>query len=49
MDDLAEPEKIAAFTQQRGVNYQILLGNSSIAEAYVGLRFLPQSFLIGGR
>jgi len=48
MDDLAEREKIAAFTQQRGVNYQILLGNSRIAEAYGGLRFLPQSFLIDG-
>ena len=46
LDEPGDTEAIAAFTQQRGVKYQILLASSTIAEEYGGVRFLPQSFFV---
>jgi len=46
LDDVADRQEVGAFTRQRGVKYQILLGNSRTADEYGGVRFLPQSFLI---
>ena len=46
MDDPSAVEEISAFAQQRGVKYQLLLGNSATADAYGGVRFMPQSFFI---
>jgi cytochrome c biogenesis protein CcmG/thiol:disulfide interchange protein DsbE len=46
MDDSGAPQEIAAFARQRDVKYQVVLGNSSIANEYGGVRFMPQSFFI---
>ena len=45
MDD-ASPKDIAAFAQDMGVNYTILIGKESVGEAYGGVQFLPESFYI---
>jgi peroxiredoxin len=46
MDDSGAVQKVAAFAKEKGVKYQVLLGNSSTADAYGGVRFMPQSFFI---
>lgn len=38
---------VLKFTAERGVTYPILIGNSDVADAYGGVRFLPQTFFIG--
>jgi glutathione peroxidase-family protein len=37
---------VAAFVKDKGVKYHVLLGNSSVANSYGGVRFMPQSFFI---
>jgi peroxiredoxin len=39
-------DTIAGFARERGVAYPILLGNSSVADNYGGVRFMPQTFVI---
>jgi len=46
MDDLGETQEVARFAKERGVKYQVLLGDSATADAYGGVRFMPQSFFI---
>jgi peroxiredoxin len=46
VDDDAR-EKVAAFIRARNINYTIVLKDEAVADAYGGLRFLPQSFFIG--
>jgi peroxiredoxin len=45
MDD--ERKAVAAFAAERHVNYPILFGNATVAKAYGGIRFLPQTIFIG--
>jgi peroxiredoxin len=40
-------DKVAAFVHARNVNYTIVLKDEGVADAYGGLRFLPQTFFIG--
>ena len=40
-------DRIAAFARERGVVYPVLLGNNRVADAYGGVRFMPQTFFIG--
>ncbi len=46
MDDSGE-KTIASFTQRLGVNYPVLLGKESVAQAYGEVQFLPDTFYIG--
>jgi peroxiredoxin len=46
MDDSGE-KAIASFAQRLGVNYPVLLGKESIAQAYGDVQFLPDTFYIG--
>jgi len=46
MHDPGATQDIVAFAKERGVKYRVLLGDSSTADAYGGVRFMPQSFLI---
>ena len=46
LDDSGWTREVAAFVTQRGVQYQILLGDSATANEYGGVRFMPQSFFI---
>ena len=46
MDDPGITQDIIAFAKDRGVKYRVLLGGSSTADAYGGVRFMPQSFFI---
>lgn len=39
-------EEVAAFARERGVQYQVLLGTSAMADEYGGVRFMPQSFFM---
>ena len=41
------PEEITKFAQKHGMTYRIVLGDSGTANAYGGVRFMPQSFFIG--
>src|SRR5215470_3764840 len=41
------PAEITKFAQEHGMTYQIVLGDSGTANAYGGVRFMPQSFFIG--
>jgi peroxiredoxin len=45
MDDV-DQKQVIAFTKEMNVNYTILLGSNSVGNAYGGVRFLPQTFLI---
>jgi thiol-disulfide isomerase/thioredoxin len=45
MDD-ASTEDIAKFAKEMGVNYPILLGKDSVAEAYGGVTVLPTTFFL---
>ena len=38
---------IASFTERLGVNYPVLLGKESVAQAYGDVQFLPDTFYIG--
>lgn len=40
-------EEVAAFARERGVQYRIVMGNSTTADEYGGVRFMPQSLFIG--
>jgi peroxiredoxin len=46
LDDPGARAEVAKFTMERSVRYPVLLGNASVADAYGGVRFLPQSFFI---
>ncbi len=46
MDD-TDQKTIASFAQRLGVNYPVLLGKESIAQAYGDVQFLPDTFYIG--
>jgi peroxiredoxin len=46
MDDSGE-KTIASFTKRLGVNYPVLLGKESVAQAYGDVQFLPDTFYIG--
>ena len=45
LDDGSQ-DQVDAFVKEMKVNYAILRGNHSVADAYGGVRFLPQTFLI---
>lgn len=44
LDDPGEEQAVTKFIAERGVHYPILIGNSSVADLYGGVRFMPQSF-----
>jgi peroxiredoxin len=46
LDDAGTDKDVAAFAKDKGVKYDVLFGNSSVADAYGGVRFMPQSFFI---
>lgn len=46
MDD-AQQQEIAAFAQNMGVNYPILLGTNEVSDTYGGVEALPTTFYIG--
>ena len=46
LDDSGSQAKVARFAQERGVQYPVLSGNAEVADAYGGVRFLPQTFFI---
>ena len=46
LDDLGGEQAVNKFIAERGVRYPILIGNSSVADLYGGVRFMPQSFFI---
>jgi len=45
MDD-NDRAKVEAFTREMRVGYPIVLKDSTVGDAYSGVRFLPQSFLL---
>lgn len=45
MDD-SEPQKIAEFASEMGVNYPVLLGTDAISEQYGNVEYLPTTFYI---
>lgn len=45
MDD-SEPQKIAQFASEMGVNYPVLLGTNKVSEAYGDVEYLPTTFYI---
>ena len=46
MDDGQRP-KVAEFVRRKRVNYTVLLGGEAVASRYGGVRFLPQTFIVG--
>jgi cytochrome c biogenesis protein CcmG/thiol:disulfide interchange protein DsbE len=46
MDD-GRREAVATFAKEYHVEYPIVIGTPAVADAYGGVRFLPQTFLIG--
>jgi len=46
MDDPGAQQDVAKFIAEQGVLYTILIGDSSVAGIYGGVRFMPQSFFI---
>ena len=46
MDDSGAAQTVAAFVREEGVKYPIVLGTSATADAYGGVRFMPQTFFI---
>lgn len=44
--DEGERQTVASFVNNKGIRYRVLVGNSSIADAYGGVRFMPQSYFI---
>jgi len=45
MDD-SDPQKIAQFASEMGVNYQVLLGTDKVSEQYGNVDYLPTTFYI---
>jgi peroxiredoxin len=45
MDD-SDPQKIAQFASEMGVNYPVLLGTDQVSEAYGNVEYLPTTFYI---
>jgi len=45
MDD-SDPQKIAQFASEMGVNYPVLLGTNNVSEAYGDVDYLPTTFYI---
>ncbi len=45
MDD-SDPQKIAQFASEMGVNYPVLLGTDKVSEAYGDVEYLPTTFYI---
>jgi cytochrome c biogenesis protein CcmG/thiol:disulfide interchange protein DsbE len=45
MDD-TDPQKIAQFTSEMGVNYPVLLGTNNVSEEYGDVEYLPTTFYI---
>ena len=45
MDD-SDPQKIAQFASEMGVNYPVLLGTNKVSEAYGDVEYLPTTFYI---
>ena len=43
---LDEPDKVAAFAKQNGMNYPVLLGTESISAKYGGIDGIPTTFVI---
>jgi peroxiredoxin len=46
MNDAGAVKEVGSFAVERGVKYELLLGNSATAAAYGGVRFMPQTFFI---
>lgn len=46
MDDAGQETEIARFVRTFGVTYPVLLHGQSIAAAYGGVRYLPQTFFV---
>ena len=46
MDDDATPASIGSFAQRQQINYTVLLGRESVADAYGGIDALPTTFYI---
>ena len=46
MDD-ADRKAIDSFAQKMGVNYPVLMGKESVADAYGNVQFLPDTYYIG--
>jgi peroxiredoxin len=46
LDDPDAEQDVAKFIAQVGVHYTIVIGDSSVADTYGGVRFMPQSFFI---
>ena len=45
MDD-SDPQKIAQFASEMGVNYPVLLGTNNVSDAYGDVEYLPTTFYI---
>lgn len=45
MDD-SDPQKIAQFASEMGVNYPVLLGTNNVSEQYGDVEYLPTTFYI---
>src|SRR5579859_1473272 len=46
LDDAGGEHQVATFARDKGVKYPVLLGDSTVANAYGGVRFMPQNFFI---
>jgi peroxiredoxin len=46
LDDAGSEQAVTKFTKDFGMKYDVLSGNSSLADIYGGVPFLPQSFFI---
>lgn len=44
--DQAEPEVVARFAKQRGINYPIVMADQEIIEAFGGISAIPTTFII---
>ncbi len=50
MDNVADrddSEKVAAFAREMKMNYTVLLHDDAVKAAYGGLRYMPQTFMVG--
>jgi peroxiredoxin len=46
LDDPTAMSQVAQFVEQQGINYDIVYGDSKIAQAYGGVQSIPTTFLI---
>ncbi|MGI8891469.1 MAG: TlpA disulfide reductase family protein [Chthoniobacterales bacterium] len=44
--DEGGPAKVASFVKKMGINYQVVMGNQEIAQAYDGIEVVPTTFII---